>query len=79
MELSNYLRDKISQGRIAEQQPPPGSDTVRLVLKLLWRQFIEITETATNTHLFKNYIPLEGKKLKQSHYRPGQALRVPGD
>jgi hypothetical protein len=58
MELSNYLCDEISQGRIAQQQPPPGSNSICLVLKLLWRQFIEITETVTNTHLFKNYIPI---------------------
>lgn len=58
MELSNYLRDEISQGGIAEQQPPPGSNTICLVLKLLRRQFIEITETVTNIHLFKNYIPI---------------------
>jgi hypothetical protein len=40
VQLSNYLCDEISQGRIAEQQPPSGSYTICLVLKLLWIQEI---------------------------------------
>lgn len=39
------LGDKLSQPRVAEQQPASGSDAVSFVLKLLRFQFTEITKS----------------------------------
>merc|ERR1719220_1702587 len=39
--VANLLRDEVSQERIAQQQPSPGSDPVSLVLELLRPELVE--------------------------------------
>ena len=38
------LGNDVRQTWVAQQQPAAGSDTVRLVLELLWPQLVEILE-----------------------------------
>ena len=43
-----YVRDGISQTRVAHSQPTTRSYPIRLVLELLWSVLKEVTETVKN-------------------------------
>lgn len=40
-----YLSDEVSQAWVTQQQPAARSDTIGLVLELLWLHLIEVLET----------------------------------
>lgn len=44
-----YLANEICKGRVAEQEPTPGGDSVGFVLELSRLHFIEIFEAVNKT------------------------------
>lgn len=41
-----YLSDDLSQAGVTEQEPAPGRDAIRLVLKLLGLNVVEVFKTS---------------------------------
>ena len=45
---AQLLGDQLSQLWVAEGQPPPGSDSIGLVLEFLWVQVVEVLQFKCN-------------------------------
>lgn len=53
-----HLRDGVSQPRVAQEQPPPWRDAIRLILEFLWLQLMKVLKAKSRKQVaISNAVP----------------------